>query len=100
MAAVLTQADERTRKNVAAILQGLAATGQSNVAQALSASESTVSRMKEKEIPETAKFLALCNLKVVPSHFKCVDPNYLTAIITLAQKHMAELNPQVLSWDE
>lgn len=100
MAAVFPQDDARARKNLTAILQGLAAAGQANVAKGLEQSESQVSRMKEKEIPETAKLLSLCKLKVVPEHFKCVDPNYLTAIITLAQKHMAELNPQVLSWDE
>jgi DNA-binding transcriptional regulator YdaS (Cro superfamily) len=100
MAAVLSQADERARKNVAAIFQALSQVGQSNLAQALGVSEPTVSRMKEKDFPESAKILALCKLKVVPEHFVCVDPAYLSAIVTLAQKHMAELNPQVLRWDE
>ena len=100
MSAVFPQPEERARKNVGAIFTGLSATGQSKVAEALGVADSTVSKMKDKDIPEMARFLALCGLKVVPETYKCVDPGYLSAIVTLAQKHMAELNPQVLSWDE
>ena len=80
MAALSPQAEERARKNLAAIFQALSAAGQSNVAKSLEVSEPTVSRMKEKDIPEAAKVLALLGLKVVPEQFRCVDPAYLAGL--------------------
>lgn len=100
MSAVFPQEPARANKNLTAILQGLASAGQANVSKALDVSESAVSRMKDADIPHLARFLAACKLKVVPESFTCVDPAYLSAIVTLAQKHMAEINPQTLSWDE
>jgi hypothetical protein len=80
MAALSPQAEERARKNNSAVLQALSAAGQSNVAKALEISEPTVSRMKEKEIPDAAKLLALLQLKVVPEQYRCVDPAYLAGL--------------------
>ena len=80
MAALSPQADARARKNVATIFQALQQAGQVNVARALEVSEPTVSRMKEKDLPEAAKILAVLQLKVVPEQFRCVDPAYLAGL--------------------
>jgi hypothetical protein len=104
MAAVLLQADERARKNVASILQALASASQANVAKDLGVSESAVSRMKDKEIPDMAKFLAVCGLKVVPADFKCVDKEYLAGLQHFARcwlEHVTQNadKPSALTWD-
>lgn len=36
--------------------------------------------MKEKDIPEAARLIALLQLKVVPEQFRCVDPAYLAGL--------------------
>jgi hypothetical protein len=106
MSELSPQPDERARKNLAAIFQALSQTGQSNVAKDLGVSEPTLSRMKEKDLPETAKLLSLCKLKVVPQDFRCVSREYLSGLETFAGlwlKHVAEQNAQGgdngLTWD-
>jgi transcriptional regulator with XRE-family HTH domain len=89
MAALSLQPDERARKNLALILQALATAGQAELAKILEVSESTLSRMKDGDIPQMAKLLAHCGLKVVPNEYRCEDPAYLAAIELLASKYMA-----------
>lgn len=100
MAESSLELDARTRKNLATILQGLASVGQSVVAQALGVSESTISRMKEKELPELAKFLALIGRKAVPVEMKCYRPDAIAAIFTLARMTVENNDAQSLVWDE
>ena len=69
-------------------MQALAATGQTEVAQALGVSESTVSRMKDKDLIELSKLLALCKLKVVPQHFECEAPEELASLRWFARRYM------------
>jgi hypothetical protein len=106
MAALSPQADERARKNLAAIFQALSQTGQANVAKALEVSEPTVSRMKEKELPEAAKILALLQLKCVPEQYRCVDPSYLAGLEHFAKCWLEHVTVQgkategkALTWD-
>lgn len=106
MAALSPQAEERARKNLAATLQALSAAGQINVARVLEVSEPTVSRMKEKEIPEAARLLALLQLKVVPEQYRCVDPAYLAGLEHFAKcwlEHVTEQGKategKALTWD-
>ena len=60
-----TDIAEMTRKNEQIILQYLSKVKQSNVASALSTSESTITRMKDGEITRILSFLAACGLKVI-----------------------------------
>ena len=104
MAALSPEADERARKNLAAIFQALSTLGQTNYAKVLEVSEPTVSRMKEKEFPEVAKQVAALKLKVVPETFRCVDPAYLAGLEHFAKcwlEHITANGPQKepLSWD-
>lgn len=103
MAALSEKATERTRKNLAAIFQALSAAGQANVAKDLEVSEPTISRMKDKDFPETAKALAVLELKVVPEKFRCVDPAYLAGLEHFSKcwlEHITANKPaQELTWD-
>lgn len=105
MAALFPEADARARKNVTAILQGLATIGQSEVATELKVSESTISRMKDKDVPEMARFMALCGLKVIPDKFKCVDPAYLAGLEHFSRCWLEHVTAQggeakaPLTWD-
>ena len=100
MTAPCLKDDARARKNHAAILQGLASAGQAKVAEALGTSESTVSRMKDCELANTARLLSICGLKVVPAAWRCVDPKYMDAIVTLAEKQMDTLRQRPdLVWE-
>lgn len=102
MAALSTEATESARKIVSIIFQRLSSVGQVEVAKALDASESTVSRLKE-QTPQFAGMLARIGLKVVPAEMKCYDEKTIASILELARQRMAQLNsPQQLAqdWDE
>lgn len=100
MTAPCLKDDARARKNHAAILQGLASAGQAKVAETLGVSESTVSRMKDCDLAQTARLLSVCGLKVVPAHFRCVDPRYMDAILVLAGQHIDQLREKPeLVWE-
>ena len=92
---------ERARKNASAILQALAKVGQTHVAEFLSVSESTVSRFKEKAIPEAAELLAACGLKAVPESLTCYKPESIAALLTLAKERVQRLESiRELEWEE
>lgn len=93
MGAPSVQLDERARKNLASIFQGLSQVTQVEVAKRLDVSEPTVSRMKEKEALDIARFLAACGLKVVPEHYECEDPDYLSGLRLMARKHLESMAP-------
>jgi hypothetical protein len=106
MAALSPQAEERARKNQSAVLQALSAAGQANVAKALEVSEPTVSRMKEKDIPEATRLLAVLQLKCVPEQYRCVDPSYLAGLEHFAKCWLEHVTVQgkategkALTWD-
>ncbi len=92
---------ERTRKNEAMILQGLASAGQRAVAGHLAVSESTVSRMKsEGELRQMAAFLAACGMKVVPQHYRCAKPEIIEAAMVFARAAMNQHDSSTLIWDD
>lgn len=99
MPAVSLPPVERARKNEQLILQALASTGQSTVANAMGLNESTVSRMKDGAITQAAALLAHCGLKVVPVGAQCFDPEYVAALRELA-KHGVEHGPRRLDWSD
>ena len=79
------QTDERSHKNQSVILSAIQKTKLEPIAKALSVDCSTVSRMKDTDIPRLSKLLAICNLKVVPTSFRCVNPDIIDAYETLAR---------------
>jgi hypothetical protein len=92
--------EERARKNLAAIFAGLSSVGQVKVAERLGIVESTVSKMKGDELEKAAKVMAACGLKVVPEGYRCVDPRYMEAILTLAGKQLDSLRERPeLVWE-
>ena len=101
MASLSPAQQESARKIGSSILKRLASVGQVHVAQSLGVSESTVSRWKDKEIEETAQFLAVLGLKSVPADYKCYDPKSIDALLTLAKERMAQLeSPDQLKWED
>lgn len=90
------KAQERARKNLAAIFAGLSSVGQVRVAEALGIAESTVSKMKDDELPKAATVIAVCGLKVVPEDYKCVRPRVMETLLELAGQRMDNLrrNPE------
>ena len=77
---------EIARKNESAILQMLASVGQARAAEAMSTSESTVSRWKSNgDIAQFSKLAAFLGLQVVPVQHVMVDPARLDALMLLAQ---------------
>lgn len=88
MPAPSVKLDERARKNLAAIFQGLSDASQVEVAKRLDVSEATITRMKEKEAVEASRLLAACDLKIVPDRFECVDPAYLSGLRLMARMHL------------
>ena len=83
--------DERARKNASVILQRLASAGQVNVAKALNVSEATISRKKDGEIEEIAKFLAVLGLKAVPIEMRCYNAADIDPLLQLAKRHLQQI---------
>lgn len=103
MAEACEQVDSRSRKNLSTILKALANVGQVRVAEAIGKDESTVSKMKDKDLPQLARILAACGLKVVPESVRCFDPRQIEAILHLAKARLAEIenSDQLgLAWEE
>jgi Ran GTPase-activating protein (RanGAP) involved in mRNA processing and transport len=87
------------RKIQAAILQRLAEASQIAVSTALDVSEATISRLKSEHLESFAAFLAALELKVVPAHAKCYEPEYIEHLRFFASKGL-EREPRALEWDE
>lgn len=99
MPAVSLSPTERARKNEQIVLQAFAAMGQGELAKAMGVHDSTVSRMKEGGIETFAKVLAHLSLKVVPVGVECFDPEYVTALRTLAARGVGA-EPPKLDWSD
>lgn len=101
MAQSSDQLDSRSRKNLSTILKALGSAGQVHVAEAIRKDESTVSKMKDKELPLLARLLAACGLKVVPVTVECYDPQLIGAVFYLARGRLDALEgPRQLEWEE
>lgn len=89
-----------SRKNSAAILRRLASVGQVEVAKALGVDESTVSRMKERDIDRFATMLTKLGLKVVNTEYRCVDPKTLETLLHGHRMWVASIEShEQLTWD-
>lgn len=87
------------RKSQTQILQRLATVGQKPVADALSVSEATVSRMKGEGVETFTGLLAALSLKVVPADHKCYSAEYIEHLHYFAKIGMEGAKP-ALEWDE
>jgi predicted XRE-type DNA-binding protein len=76
---------ERTRKNVTAILKQMAEVGQSRLAACLDVHESTVSKMKDTQIEQIGKMLAVLGLTVVKADKEFFSVKEIDALLTLAK---------------
>lgn len=99
MSEASTSPIERSRKITQAILQALAATGQSELAKAMGVHESTVSRLKDGGIETFAHALSHLGLKVVPVGMRCFEPGYVDALKTLAEVGIRQQAPK-LDWSQ
>lgn len=91
---VSAELKDRSRKNQAAIIQGIARTGQQVAADCIGTSVSTVSRWQSSEgtsmgLENIATLLAAVGLKVVPKDMKCFPSHEVQALFTLAKAHLA-----------
>jgi hypothetical protein len=100
-AAVDPKVEEAARKSVSAIFAGLSRVGQVQVALALGVAESTISKAKSDEIPTVARILAAAELKVVPAHYRCVEPRKMEALVMLAGQELDRLRARPeLVWED
>lgn len=100
MSALSQDQASASRKNLAAIFSGLQRVGQVTVAQALSVSEGTVSRLKSEELPRLADLLAVCGLKVVPDGYRCYEPRVIDALLVLAKDKLNRMHgSEELEWE-
>lgn len=90
MAAVSANPDERARKMLTMILQGLQDPGRAvSLASAMGVSETTFSRLRSDHLPNLCALLAHMGLKVVPLDRVSVDPDTYRALCHIATKAMA-----------
>ena len=100
MTAPYADAAVKARKVEAAILRAVHDQRQVAIAAAMGIHESTVSRLLSEQLPRFAEVLARAGLKVVPEHFRCVDPEVARAIELLHERAMARAGSVVsLMWE-
>lgn len=85
MASLSPAIADRSRKNLTAVLRGLATVGQARAAELLGIHESTVSRMKDTEIERIAALLSALELKCVPAAMQLIEPERINALRVLAR---------------
>lgn len=73
-----------TRRNLSALLSGMAAVSQKRVAELIGVSETTLSGMKSDHLERFAALAAACGLKLVASTAQTVDDDHIAALETLA----------------
>lgn len=89
---------EIARKGVQLALQRLQEAGKAGaVAAAMGVSDSTVSRLKTERLEECVLLLAHLGLKVVPTDFKCVNPEAY-AFLTSTHERVMRTAPELI-WD-
>lgn len=89
MAESCTANPDLARKSQSTILQRLASVGQRPVADALSVSEATISRMKGEGVESFTAFLAALSLKVVPASSVCYPADHIEHLEYFARIGMA-----------
>lgn len=89
MAEASSTPPERACKAMQLVLQRLQEPGTGvAVATAMGVSESTISRLKNERLEECLRLLAHLGLKVVPSEFRCVNPEAYAFLTSTHEKVM------------
>ena len=89
------------RKSLTLLLQRLASVGQNDAADAIKVSETLVSRLKSDHSENFTALLAALGLKIVPSEYRCYDPEHVEHLQYFARIGMRqEVEPLKLEWDE
>ena len=92
---------ERSRKFLALALQRVSSVGQRNIAEQLSTSESTISRLVSTELERVCQLLEVVGLKVVPQELKCYEPRKIAILHELAREYLNKMDaPDSLSFDD
>ena len=76
---------ELAQSNQTMVLRSMSAVTQKRAAEIAGISETTLSRMKDEDLPRLCALLAALNLKVVPQSYTSVDPDVLRALHVLAR---------------
>jgi len=101
MPALSADPQARARKIESVVLHAAHDGKQAAIAAALGVHESTISRLLSEHLPKLAEILARSGLKVVPEHYRCVDPEVARAIELLHERAIARVGSAVsLMWDE
>jgi len=91
----------RARRIESLVVQATQGGKQTAIAAALGVHESTVSRLLSEHLPKLAAILAHGGMKVVPEHYRCVDPKVADAIDVLHQKYQERVGSAVsLMWED
>lgn len=82
----------------------LRSVGNEGVANILKCSEGTVSELSGKDkykfnFNSVCELLARFGLKIVPSEYKCYNPEDIDRILYLARKGMESMSADSLEWD-
>lgn len=97
-----TTPDERARKSHRIVLQRMQDPGrQVALATVLGVHESTVSRLKNDQLPTMCKVLAHLGLKIVPAELELLDPDKVQAMLVFAKDALQRVETvRDLRWDE
>lgn len=88
---------DRAKKGLSLALKRLAECTQTSVAVAMGVSETTMNRIKTERLEEVVELLAHLGLKVVPSDYRCVDPDAY-AFLTSTHERVMRKAPQLI-WE-
>ncbi|MES2187971.1 MAG: hypothetical protein V4505_25695 [Pseudomonadota bacterium] len=93
---------ERASRIVSSVLKATQqGTKQVAIAAATGMPESTLSRLLSDHLEKLALVLAHAGLKVVSADAKCFNPEYISALMTLAKEHMGSVKSvSSLEWDD
>ncbi|EPQ3638093.1 helix-turn-helix domain-containing protein [Acinetobacter baumannii] len=95
MSKVSTELSARARNEVSRVLQALASSNQSQVAEQLGIDPSTITRLKTdkknnglNEIEMFCELLSLLGLKVVPKDYQSIDKERVAALLVMSKSWM------------
>lgn len=99
MSEVCPQPSARARKNLSCLLNAISRVGLRKIAEDIGKDESTVSRMKETQLPAFAALMASAGLKAVPVHYCCVDPDTYKFLRRCTVERLQSEEEAKLEWD-
>lgn len=101
MGAAYAEPSARARKIAALVLRHVHDGKQAAIAAAIGCNDSTVSRLLSDHLDKLSQVLAHAGLKVVPEHYRCVDPEVARAVEVLHERAMQRVGSSVaLMWED